>query len=89
MKKYLRFKELGVLFQLNLLSVMGYYGKVEKRAAEYLLKNNLYEFAGTDLHHEGQLEILERAVLNGELYEKVGEYTFNNSTLTLNQSLIL
>lgn len=48
------FKELkktGVKLQLNLLSLVGYYGPETQKMAETLLKLNLYDFTGTDLHH--------------------------------------
>jgi protein-tyrosine phosphatase len=33
----------------------GGYGKTVLELAQYLLKNNFYSLAGTDLHHEGHL----------------------------------
>lgn len=77
--RYYRLKDMGCLFQLNLLSVTGYYGKPVKLAAEYLLKNNLYDLAGTDLHHEQHLRALESAVKSGKMHEKIGNYPFKNS----------
>lgn len=50
-KIYHRWAELGFLLQVNLLSLTGYYGKEVAKAANYLLKNNLISYAGTDLHH--------------------------------------
>jgi tyrosine-protein phosphatase YwqE len=49
---YFRLKELGCLFQLNLLSTMGYYGKSVTTVADYLLANNLIDFVGSDIHHD-------------------------------------
>lgn len=76
-----RFKEKGCLLQLNLLSVLGYYGKEVKLLAEALLKENLYDFAGTDLHHEKHLKILSEAVQSGRLFELLGHYGFKNKQL--------
>ena len=48
-----RLKELhktGLMFQINLLSPAGAYGKAERKAAEYLIKEGLVDFIGTDLH---------------------------------------
>lgn len=81
--RYRRFKEMGVLFQLNLLSVSGYYGPEVKQAAAYLLSKNFYELAGTDLHHEKHLDALRKYVLSGRLYEKIGQYPFQNKQLFL------
>jgi tyrosine-protein phosphatase YwqE len=50
----------GCLFQLNLLSLQGYYGSAVQELAEYLLKKNYYDFAGSDLHHERHLAGLQK-----------------------------
>jgi protein-tyrosine phosphatase len=53
-------KSAGCLFQLNLLSLSGYYGEAVLRLADYLLKDNYYSLAGTDLHHTGHLAQLRK-----------------------------
>lgn len=53
-------KSAGCLFQLNLLSLSGYYGESVQSLAEMLLRKNYYDFAGTDLHHEKHLSALKR-----------------------------
>lgn len=47
---YKRLKEKGILFQLNLLSVVGEYGKTVERKAKDLLYSNAYNCIGTDIH---------------------------------------
>jgi protein-tyrosine phosphatase len=49
--EYDRLKKAGCLFQLNLLSTVGYYGSRITKIAEHLLKKGMYDFAGTDVHH--------------------------------------
>lgn len=44
------FIEEGILFQLNLGSIEGKFGKTIKKTAEVLLKNNIYNFIGSDAH---------------------------------------
>lgn len=44
-------KNKDYLFQLNLLSLSGYYGKPVSENAGYLLKQGMYDMAGTDLHN--------------------------------------
>ncbi|QIL39224.1 histidinol phosphatase [Pedobacter sp. HDW13] len=73
-----RFKEKGCLLQLNLLSILGYYGKDVKQLAESLLKEKMYDLAGTDLHHDKHLHTLTEAVHSGKLYDLVGAYAFKN-----------
>jgi len=81
--RYHRLREMGCLFQLNLLSIVGYYGKEVKLAAEYLLKNNLYDLAASDLHHDKHMSLLTRVVQNGGLYSLIGHYEFKNKLLFL------
>lgn len=76
-----RFKEKGCLLQLNLLSVLGYYGKEVKQLAELLLKERMYDLAGTDLHHDKHLLTLTEAVQTGKLYDLVGNYGFKNQEI--------
>ncbi|MFI3287334.1 MAG: CpsB/CapC family capsule biosynthesis tyrosine phosphatase [Rikenellaceae bacterium] len=49
--KYGELKRDGVLFQLNLLSLSGYYGRQVRDTALYLLKNDMYDLIGSDLHN--------------------------------------
>lgn len=53
-------KDSGCYFQMNLLSLSGHYGEDVQRLAEYLLKKNYYDLAGTDLHHSGHLALLKK-----------------------------
>lgn len=48
----------GCLFQANLFSFCGHYGKSARKKAESLLKGGLIDFIGTDLHHPAQLALL-------------------------------
>ncbi len=52
-------KNMGFLLQVNLLSLTGYYGKAEAKAAKYILANNLADFVGTDMHHIRHLQTLK------------------------------
>ena len=48
---YQQWKDKGMLFQMNLLSMLGYYGKGVKHLAEKYLEHKLYDFCGSDMHH--------------------------------------
>lgn len=82
-QRFRRFKDMGVLFQLNLLSVCGYYGKEVKTLAEYLLQKGYYSLAGTDLHHDKHLNALSHEIQNGRLFKKLGHIEFKNKELFL------
>jgi protein-tyrosine phosphatase len=56
---YRELKDIGCLFQLNILSLSGHYGRSVTELSHYLLKNNYYNLLGTDLHHSGHLGALQ------------------------------
>ncbi len=41
----------GCLFQLNIISLTGYYGKPTKQMAELLIDQQLIDFTSSDMHH--------------------------------------
>lgn len=49
--EYKKLINAGCLFQLNLLSVVGYYGEAITKTAEKLLQKGMYSFVGSDVHH--------------------------------------
>ncbi len=54
-EEYKKLKDRGCLFQLNVLSLTGYYGKMEKEAAVWLIEQNMIDFLGSDMHHKRHL----------------------------------
>ena len=52
---YLKLKKAGCLFQLNLLSVVGYYGEDITKVSGKLLQKGMYSFVGSDVHHDNHL----------------------------------
>lgn len=64
---YDELKEADCLFQLNSLSLAGYYGKSVQELANHLIKKGYYNLIGTDLHHQRHLEALQNAQLSQAL----------------------
>lgn len=60
--EYDKLKKAGCRFQLNLLSVVGYYGSEINKIAEQILKKGMYDFAGTDVHHNKHVKSFEQKV---------------------------
>lgn len=57
-----KLKNMNLLFQLNMLSLTGFYSVESKKFALKLLKENLIDFVGTDCHNALQAdEILNQA----------------------------
>lgn len=77
-----KLKNAGCLFQMNLLSSVGYYGGDITQIADYLLKEKMYDFVGSDVHHQRhiqafsadvqlkQIEELEHVMENNKLFSK-------------------
>ena len=57
---YYKLKKAGCLFQMNLLSLTEQYGKQVSKTTEKLLKENMYDFVGTDTHHLNHLQLLKK-----------------------------
>lgn len=60
--EYEKLKNAGCLFQLNLLSSVGYYGKSVTATAEKLLASNLIDFVGSDVHHQKHIDSFEKQI---------------------------
>jgi len=56
-------KKAGCFFQMNLLSSTGYYGSGITEVADYLLKENMYDFVGSDVHHEKHIKSFNNDVV--------------------------
>jgi len=50
-QNYNELTDRGVLFQINLLSLIGYYSNSIKKRAEHLISNKQVSFVGTDCHN--------------------------------------
>jgi len=74
-------RDRGCLFQANLLSFSGYYGKSVKDIAMYLLKNQLLDLVGTDLHHEKHLLALQQMSSDRKTMGLLQDYGFKNLEL--------
>lgn len=64
---YEELKDIGCLFQVNLLSLIGHYGRTQQELAQYLIKKGYYDLAGTDLHHTRHLDALHSRDLGPQL----------------------
>ncbi len=67
--RYLQLHRSGLLFQINLLSLAGYYGKMQKQVAEWLMDKEMVDFIGSDMHNVRHAEAIER-YLQSKDYKK-------------------
>ena len=71
----------GYLFQLNILSLAGLYGKSAKNLAHQFIKQNYYDLAGTDLHNPLHLRALNDPSINFEMQKLLDSGTLRNLAL--------
>lgn len=60
-ESYINLKEKGVLFQLNVNSLSGYYSPAAKQVAERMIDEGMIELLGTDTHHIRHMEGLKKS----------------------------
>lgn len=77
-EKFQEFKTKGCLLQVNVLSLMGHYGHLQKKLAHQLLDAQLVDFIGTDLHHGGHLEALSKCLKKRKIKKYIQQYKFLN-----------
>ena len=80
-EQYERFVDLGCLLQINLLSLIGYYGEAAKNTAQNLLKKKLVSFVGTDMHHINHLVALKKLAAKKKFYKLFENIQLKNKEL--------
>lgn len=78
---YQRLKSAGCMFQINMISLSNYYGKDVHESAIWLLRNNMIDFIGSDLHHMRHMEVIESVVTRKNMMEMVTPIIYNNHQL--------
>lgn len=76
--------ESGCEFQINLLSLAGYYGDREKETALWLANKGYISFVGSDLHHFGHVEVINKFLRSKEypsIAERVAPLIKNNQLI--------
>ena len=78
---YEELKDIGCLFQLNILSLTTHYGKSVQELAHYLVKKNYYDLIGTDLHNLRNLEALHSPGLSAQVKKLLDTGKIKNAVL--------
>jgi protein-tyrosine phosphatase len=65
-------KTSGCYFQLNFLSLTSHYGTSVQELAQWLIKKEYYNFAGTDCHHLHHVDLLKK-IFSSPMYSKLRE----------------
>ncbi|RHU23728.1 hypothetical protein DXD68_18860 [Parabacteroides sp. TM07-1AC] len=77
----LKLKEHGCKFQLNIFSLMGFYGPLSHKTAVSLLKNSHYDFVGSDIHSLNYRRSYNSLQLKKDQYGEVEKLVHGNDGL--------
>ena len=66
-KRHKEYKNQGLHYQLNLLSLSKYYGKEVQQMAFKLLEEGMINFVGSDIHNISQLNCLKEVQLSTKI----------------------
>lgn len=80
-EQYQKLIDMGCELQMNLLSLVGYYGKSIRKAALKLMEKQYVSYAGTDLHHQRHIEQLHHLLKDHSLMKRLEEYPWKNNLL--------
>ena len=69
--KFEDLKDRGVFFQINLVSLAGFYPDPVKKMAEKLMEKGMIEFVGSDMHNTNYLQALEKSLKEKSLAKLV------------------
>lgn len=78
---YQQLMESGVLFQLNLLSIIGYYSPQVKKVAEHLVSEGKVNFIGGDTHNMKHLFLVQEEACRHPFYAELVKLPLLNNTL--------
>ncbi|WP_437920217.1 tyrosine-protein phosphatase [Sphingobacterium sp. LRF_L2] len=65
--KLIRFKDMGCLLQVSLLSCYGYYGSKERQMVRSLLDKGMVDLIGTNIHYGRHMKAIEHYVRKEDL----------------------
>lgn len=79
--KYEDLKNRGVFFQVNLVSLAGFYPDPVKKMAEKLIDKEMIDFVGSDMHNMNYMQALEKCLKEKSLVRLVESGKLLNPTL--------
>ena len=80
---YERFKDMGINFQVNILSLSGFYGELPKRKGYEMIDRGWVEYLGTDTHNTMYTRALMDASRDHRIEKLLSTRKFLNSEITL------
>lgn len=75
---YRRWKEKGLLFQCNFISLVGGYGETARKKIEWMLKENMVDMIGSDVHRKFVFDhVIEKSPKRADSLSRLVEVAAN------------
>lgn len=81
LQKLHKLKDAGLRLQLNLNSLVGFYGKKPKKTGQYLVDNALIDFIGSDTHGMNYVDSFSEAIYTENAHDIFEKNRIKNSYL--------
>lgn len=81
LSKYEELHQRGILLQMNINSLTGWYSKESKKIAEHLIEKKIISFLGSDMHNENYMEQLKNSRFEISLKKAIETNPIKNSIL--------
>lgn len=81
LKEYIKIKDAGVLLQINMFSLVGFYGKQAQLLAHELIDHNMVDFIGSDIHNRLQIDAFKECLKSEYLLKLIESNQLKNNTL--------
>ncbi len=79
--KLIELREKGIFMQLNLNSVIGYYSRPVEKMAKNMIKKDIVDFVGSDVHNLRHAELLDKSLGSRSIRKLNSPLLKNNSLL--------
>jgi tyrosine-protein phosphatase YwqE len=80
-EKFESLKDKGVLFQLNINSLTGYYSAPARKISQVMIDRDMIELLGSDCHHPGHIRLMQQARHEKALHQLLGSGRLLNAML--------
>ncbi|MGR6087399.1 MAG: tyrosine-protein phosphatase [Arcticibacter sp.] len=80
-EKYKTFRDSGVLMQVNMNSISGYYGPDARAIALKMIDEGIVDLLGTDCHHDRHVEGLRRGLKEPAMRKLIEQTALFNASL--------
>ncbi|UBM58087.1 histidinol phosphatase [Marinilongibacter aquaticus] len=81
LQTFARLRELGCEFQINLLSLGGYYGEGSFEMGKSLLQHGYADYLCTDMHHERHLNFIRHMATKRKTMKLISQHTWKNTEI--------